>query len=368
MVRRVGIDRILMGVMAMLILIGLIMAYSSTMILAKEKYGDSFYFLKRQLLWLTVGLIVFAVVVMQKRAVYLNPAIVYAFVLLAVVGLTLVFFSGKINGTYRWLHLAGFSLQPSEFAKVAGIMYLALALGRRNVDVNHLPRLTVILIPFLVMEILILKEPDYGTFFLLALIAVAMLFVAGLKLRYLFVLALAAMPVGYLLLRLDPERMQRIMAFLNPEKYLSTFNFQGVQSLYAVGSGGIFGQGLGSSTQKLFFLPYAYTDFIFAIIAEEVGLIGCLLVIGLFGVFLKRGLNIARNSGHRQAYLLVTGLTFLLVAQAFINISVTIGIFPTKGIALPFISIGGSSLISAMLIAGIITNVSRHGKTVFAND
>jgi len=368
MVRRVGTDRILLGIMALLILVGLIMAYSSTMILAKEKYGDSFYFLKRQLLWLAVGLVAFTVMVMQRRAVYLNPAIVYTAVLLAVAGLILVFFSGKINGTYRWLHLAGLSMQPSEFAKVAAVMYLALILGRRNVDINHLPRLLVILIPFLVMEILILKEPDYGTFFLLALIAVAMLFVAGLKFRYLLVGAVFALPGGYLLLRLDPERMQRILAFLNPEKYLSTFNFQGAQSIYAVGSGGIFGQGLGSSTQKLFFLPYAYTDFIFAIIAEEMGLIGCLLVLGLFVMFLKRGLNIARNSGHRQAYLLVTGLTFLLVAQAFLNISVTIGIFPTKGIPLPFISIGGSSLVAAMLIAGIIINVSRHGKTVFAND
>ncbi len=368
MVRRVGIDRMLMGVVSLLILIGLIMAYSTTMILAKEKYGDSFFFLKRQLLWLAVGLVVFAAVVMQRQAVYLRPAIVYAFALLAVAGLVLVFFGGKINGTYRWLHVGGLSIQPSEFAKIAAVMYLALILGRRNLDVNHLPRLMVIMAPFLIMEILILKEPDYGTFFLLAFIAVTMLFVAGLKIHYLIIGGILFLPAVYMLLRLDPERMQRVLAFLNPEQYLNTYNFQAVQSLYAVGSGGIFGQGLGSSTQKLFFLPYAYTDFIFAIIAEEVGLIGCLLVIGLFGLFLKRGLNIARNSGHRQAYLLVTGLTFLLVAQAFINISVTIGIFPTKGMALPFISIGGSSLISAMLIAGIIINVSRHGKTVFAND
>jgi len=368
MVRRVGIDRVLMGVMALLILVGLIMAYSSTMILAKEKFGDSFFFIKRQLLWLAVGLVVFAIVVMQRRAVYLKPAVVYAVVLLATAGLILVFFGGKINGTYRWLHLAGLSLQPSEFAKLAAVMYLALVLGRRNVDLNHLPRLAVIMIPFMVMEILILKEPDYGTFFLLAMIATAMLFVAGLKFRYLLAGGILAIPVGYLLLRLDPERMLRVLAFLNPEKYLTTYNFQGAQSIYAVGSGGIFGQGLGSSTQKLFFLPYAYTDFIFAIIAEEMGLIGCLIVLALFGIFLKRGLNIARNSGHRQAYLMVTGLTFLLVAQAFLNISVTIGIFPTKGIPLPFISIGGSSLVMAMLMAGIIINVSRHGKTVFAND
>ncbi len=368
MVRRVGIDLKLIGIMAMLILVGLIMAYNSTMIMAKEKYGDSFHFLKNQLLFLLVGILVFAVIAMQRRAVYLHPAVVYTVVLLAITGLVLVFFGGKINGTYRWLRFGGISIQPSEFAKVAVVMYLALILGRRNLDVNHVPRLLVILTPFLVMEILILKEPDYGTFFLLGFIAMLMLFVAGLKWRYLMGTLALAVPVIYMLLRVDPLRMKRILAFLNPEKYLSTYNFQGAQSLYAIGSGGIFGQGLGNSTQKLYFLPYAYTDFIYSIIGEEVGLIGCLLVLGLYVLFLKRGLTIARNSGHRQAYLLVTGLTFLLVGQAFLNISVTIGIFPTKGIPLPFISIGGSSLVAAMLIAGIIINVSRHGKTVFAND
>jgi cell division protein FtsW len=162
--------------------------------------------------------------------------------------------------------------------------------------------------------------------------------------------------------------MTRILAFLNPEKYISTYNFQALQSLYAVGSGGIFGQGLGKSTQKLYFLPYAYTDFIYSIIGEEIGMIGSLLVVALFFIFLCRGLRIAKHSGNRHTYLMVIGMTFLIVCQALMNISVTIGIFPTKGIPLPFISMGGSSLISTLIMTGIIINVSRHRKTVLLND
>jgi cell division protein FtsW len=162
--------------------------------------------------------------------------------------------------------------------------------------------------------------------------------------------------------------MNRILAFLNPEQYVNTYSFQAIQSVYAVGSGGIFGKGLGNSTQKLFFLPYAYSDFIYAIVGEEIGLLGALIMVGLFIIFLVRGIRIAKYAGNRHIYLLVTGLSFLIVIQAMINISVTIGIFPTKGIPLPFISNGGSSLIASLVITGIILNVSRLRKTVLLND
>ncbi|MCP5049344.1 MAG: FtsW/RodA/SpoVE family cell cycle protein, partial [bacterium] len=163
-------------------------------------------------------------------------------------------------------------------------------------------------------------------------------------------------PVFYMIIKMNPEKLNRIMAFLNPEAYVSTYGFQALQSVYAVGSGGIFGKGLGKSTQKLYFLPYAYSDFIYAIVGEEVGMVGALAVIALFVIFLVRGINVARGSGNRQTYLLVTGLTFLIVIQAMINISVTIGIFPTKGIPLPFISNGGTSMVASLIIVGIILN------------
>ena len=262
----------------------------------------------------------------------------------------------------------GLSIQPSEFAKISIVLYLSYMLGRKTSDVNNIRKLFILLIPLFIVGILIVKEPDYGNFFLLLMISMIILFVAGLKIRYFFYIFSFITPFLFILIRINPEKMNRILAFLNPEAYVSTYGFQTLQSIYAVGSGGVFGQGLGNSTQKLYFLPYAYTDFIFSIIGEEVGLLGALIIICLFFIFLIRGLTIAKLSGNRHTYLLVVGLTFLVVIQAMINISVSIGIFPTKGIPLPFISSGGSSLLASLIIAGIILNVSRHRKTVLLND
>jgi cell division protein FtsW len=218
------------------------------------------------------------------------------------------------------------------------------------------------------VELLILKEPDLGNFFLVLAISMIMLFVAGLKIRYFLCSFFFLGLVLYWFIKLNPEKLNRILAFLKPEDYVSTYSFQALQSVYAVGSGGIFGKGLGNSTQKLFFLPYAYSDFIYAIVGEEVGLLGALIVIALFLIFLIRGIKIAKYSGNRHTYLLVIGLSFLIVIQAMINISVSISIFPTKGLPLPFISNGGSSLIASLIITGIILNVSRLRKTVLIND
>ncbi len=368
MVKNIGIDKFLLIAVICLLLFGLIMVYSSTMIMAKENFGDSFYFLKRQVMWLSVGFIIFLIIVTLRQPIYLDQKMVWLVLILSTAALVLVFFGGKINNSYRWIRFAGFSLQPSEFAKIAAVLYLSYMLGRKDEEVNNLKKLALILIPVFLIEILILKEPDYGNFFLILFITMVVLFIAGLKIRY-FAASLAGLiPLFYLIIKLSPDKMNRIVAFFNPDKYGATFNFQVMQSLNAVGSGGIFGQGLGKSTQKLFFLPYAYTDFIYSIIGEEVGLIGALFVIMLFMIFLARGVVIAKHSGNRHTYLLVIGLTFLVVCQAMINISVTLGIFPTTGIPLPFISIGGSSLVSSLIVTGIIINVSRHRKTVLLND
>lgn len=368
MVRRAGSDKMLIATVLLMSLFGLLMVYSSTMILAKEKYGDSFFFFKKQLLFLAIGLLIMTIVALLKYPVYLNRKVVTFVMFIVVAALIMVFLTGKINNSYRWIKFLGISVQPSEFAKIAVVLYMSFILGRHDADVNNLRKLFVLLLPVLGIELLILKEPDYGTFFLILMIVFILLFVAGLKLRYLFSSFFVLIPFSIVIIMMNPERLNRILAFLNPEKYYQTVGFQAAQSIYAVGSGGIFGQGLGNSTQKLYFLPYAYTDFIFSIIAEEIGLIGSLVLLILFSVFLIRGIAIAKFSGSRHSYLLVTGLTFLIVAQALINISVTIGIFPTKGIALPFISIGGSSLISTLLICGIILNVSRHRKMVLLNE
>jgi len=225
-----------------------------------------------------------------------------------------------------------------------------------------------LLIPFFIIELLILKEPDLGNFMLILLITMMMLFTAGLKLKYFLYSFSMLVPALFMIMKMNPEKLNRILAFLNPEAYADTYNFQATQSVIAVGSGGIFGKGLGNSTQKLFFLPYAYSDFIYAIVGEEGGLVASFAVIALYIVFMARGINVAKASGSRHTYLLVVGLTFMVVIQAMINISVTIGIFPTKGIPLPFISNGGTSMVASLIIVGIILNVSRQRKTVFLND
>ena len=368
MVKDSKIDKALIVVTALLLLFGLIMIYSTTSILAKEGYGNSFYFLERQAIWLLVGLVIATIVSSLKNPYYLDKRLVFAVITVAIVGLILVFFSGRINHTYRWIRFSGFSVQPSEFAKIAVVIYLAFILSRKTNDVNDIKKLSVLLIPFFIVELLILKEPDLGSFFLILIISMIMLFVAGLKIRYFFYSSLFLGLVLYWFIKLNPEKLNRIFAFLKPEEYANTYSFQALQSVYAVGSGGIFGKGLGNSTQKLFFLPYAYSDFIYAIVSEEVGLLGAFIVIVLFFIFLIRGINIAKYSGNQHTYLLVIGLSFLIVIQAMINISVAIGIFPTKGLPLPFISNGGSSLITSLIITGIILNVSRLRKTVLLND
>ncbi|MCP5101916.1 MAG: putative lipid II flippase FtsW [bacterium] len=368
MVKDSKIDKVLIVVTGLLLLFGLIMIYSTTSVLGKEEFGSNFHFLKKQLIWLLAGLVTAAAVALLHKPYYLAKPVVFTVITIVVIGLILVFFSGKINNSYRWIRLAGFSIQPSEFAKIAVVLYLSFVLSRDGTDVNDLKKLGVLLIPFFIIELLILKEPDLGTFFLILLIALGMLFVAGLKLRYFLAGSVFLVPAMYWIIKMNPEKMKRIMAFLNPEEYVSTYGFQALQSVYAVGSGGIFGKGLGNSTQKLYFLPYAYSDFIYAIVGEEAGLLGALTVIGLFLLFLIRGIHIAKYSGNRHTYLLVVGLTFLIVIQAMINISVTLGIFPTKGIPLPFISNGGSSLIASLIITGLILNVSRLRKTVLLND
>lgn len=368
MVKQIGIDKTLLAVSLILIVIGMLMIYSTTMIVAKEKYGDSFYFFKRQFLWLVLSLMVFLAVVVLEKPLYLQPKVIMAVLGITLLGLGLVFFFEKINNTNRWIRAAGFSLQPSEFAKITAVIYLAWILSRKSEEVNHPKSLALMLLPVAFIEILIIKEPDFGNFVLILLITLAMLFVAGLHWKYFLGLFAFLVPFLYALVRIDPVRTSRILSFLNPEGYAATSGFQALQSIWAIGSGGLFGQGIGNSTQKLFFLPYAYTDFIFAIVAEELGLIGAALVVGLFLTYYVRGVFIARNSDSPHIYLLVTGLTFLIVTQAMANISVTIGIFPTKGIPLPFISSGGTSLLCTLIVTGIILNVSRHRKMVFVND
>jgi len=368
MVKGHKIDRMFIAVILSLCVIGLVMVYSATMLAAKEHHHDAYHFLKRHLLWLLIGLILFTGIALFKAPFYLDHKVAMAAVFLSIIGLVLVFFSGKVNDSFRWIRFAGLSLQPSEFAKIAVVLYLASVLTRNDGEPQNLRRLLILLWPVFLIAILILKEPDIGTFLLILVLTGIVLLAAGLKLRYFMLAALCLIPLLFFIVKSNPEKMKRIEAFLEPQSQADSVNFQARQSIYAIGSGGIFGQGLGKSKQKLFFLPYANSDFIYAILGEEVGLLGTLVVTGLFFLLMFGGLTIARGSGSRQTCLLVVGLTSLVAMQALINISVTLGLFPTKGIALPFISSGGSSLISSLVVAGMIVNVSRRRKSEFFND
>ncbi len=368
MVKASGIDRTLLTVSLLLMAIGFLMIFSTTPVIAREKFGDSFHFFNKQLLYLALGLVVFASLILFRSPFYLNPRLVMAAMALAFTGLSLVFFFQKVNNTSRWIRFGSLSIQPSEFAKIALVLYLAMMLGRRETDVNRIKGLGLILLPVAFMEGLILKEPDFGSFVLIGVITLVMLFLAGLRLKYFAAFLALLVPLVILLILLSPMRQDRIRSFLNPESYAATHGFQTTQSTYAIGSGGLFGQGIGNSTQKLFYLPYAYSDFIFAIIAEEMGFLGALAVIALFLLYYLRGMVIARHTDNLQTYLLVTGLVFLIAFQSMMNISVALGLFPTKGIPLPFISSGGTSLLSSLMITGIILNVSRQRKVVFTDD
>ncbi|MBN2344985.1 MAG: putative lipid II flippase FtsW [Candidatus Aminicenantes bacterium] len=368
MVKPSGIDRTLLTAALLLIAIGFLMIFSTTPVIAREKFGDSFHFFNRQLLFLALGLVVFVTLILFRSPFYLNQRLVLAALALAFIGLSLVFFFQKVNNTSRWIRFGGLSLQPSEFAKIALVLYLAMMLSRRDSEINNAKNLGVILLPVAFMEGLILKEPDFGNFVLVGVITMVMLFLAGLRLRYFAGFFLVMLPLLVLLVHVDPMRRERIRSFLNPENYAVTQGFQATQSTYAVGAGGLLGRGIGNSTQKLFYLPYAYSDFIFAIIAEEMGFIGALAVIALFVLYYLRGMVIARQSDNPHTYLLVSGLVFLIVFQSLLNVSVAVGLFPTKGIPLPFISSGGTSLLSSLVCTGIVLNVSRQRKVVFTDD
>lgn len=368
MVKHKSIDKILLGTVLILISFGLLMVQSTTAVMAKSNYNNPNYFLFKQIFWVALGLIIFFITIYLKYPFYLKEYIIYAFLAITILMSILVFFFPKVNSTYRWIRIMGFSIQPSEMAKLSVVLYLSYIFGKKYEDVNNLKRSFFLLIPIFIIEILILREPDYGSFFLILAITFFMMFVSGLYFRYIALLTIIAIPMAYFLLRISDYRVMRILAFLNPEKYASTYAYQTLQSIYAVGSGGILGHGIGNSIQKLYFLPYAYSDFIFSIIGEEVGFIGCLIVIIGYVFIFARGVKLASKFNNRFLYLLTTGIVVLIITQALINISVAIGIFPTKGIALPLISSGGSSLIMTLIALGIVLNISRQKEMVLLND
>jgi cell division protein FtsW len=361
--RELPVDRVLLATVLGLTLFGAVMVYSASAILAEKNYGSSFYFFARQALWAVAGLAAMAVAMCIDYRQYKRPVVFYPVVGVTVAMLVLVLFLPTVNETHRWIRYGFFSIQPSEIAKLSLACFLGVFLERHAKEIEDFKK------SFLrasvvagVLIVLVAIEPDLGTAMALGAVFVVVMFQAGTPLRHLALLAIPVVPAMIVML-LVPWRFQRILAFLDPWKYQSTFGFQPVQSMIAIGSGGTSGVGFAAGKQKLFYLPAPHTDFIFAVIGEELGLIGAGTVVLLFAIVAWRGFRAARFAPDLFGQLLAVGLTTMIVAQALFNISVTLSLVPTKGIPLPFISAGGSSLAISLFAAGVLLNVSKHGKT-----
>ncbi len=368
MTRRSDTDRWLFGVTLVLCLVGAVMIFSASAVTAQNQFGHSSYFVLRQVAWLVIGLLgMFALMRLDYHCLR-EPAVVYTGLCLVALMLVGAFFLDKSHATHRWIKLGPVNIQPSELAKLAVILYLAWFLDlRRRTAVSmgftkqdFLQTLLPAVAPILVCVALILAQPDLGTSVDILLIMTAILFVAGLSWKWLAVGLGTALPLLFLLITHVSYRQARLMAFLHPDNDPQGAGFQLLQSLIAVGSGGFTGVGLMESKQKLFYLPEAHTDFIYAVICEELGFIGASIIILLFAVFAWRGLRAAFNAPDGFGRMLALGVTAMVVFQSLINFAVVLGMMPTKGIPLPFVSYGGSSLLVMLLATGVLLNISQQ--------
>jgi cell division protein FtsW len=361
MARQLQSDKVLFAAVVGLVLFGALMVFSASAVMAADRYNNGNYFLLRQLAWAGVGLIAVAILMQIDYHRMANPIIVFTALALEVVLLVVVLFVDRSHNTHRWFHLGMASFQPSELAKIVLTLFLAFFLDLRKGAVNDWKHtlLPIVLVSGM-MAVLVLREPDLGTTLAMCLILMAMLFAAGLDFRYFLMAGLtAAFPLYWLIFH-STYRHNRVLAFLNPYADPLGKGFQILQSYIAVGTGGIAGVGLMEGKQKLFFLPEPQTDFIFAVVGEELGLVGALAVAAVFGVILLRGLRASAACRDDFGRLLAVGLTVMIVGQALINMSVVLGLLPTKGIPLPFVSYGGSSLLVNLVAVGILLNISQQ--------
>jgi cell division protein FtsW len=361
MARKLKSDPVLFMATLLLVCAGVVMVYSASAIVAFERYQQANLFLTKQALWAVLGVAMLAITMRVDYRTYRNEAFIWGG--LGLVGLLLVgvLFSPPVNGTSRWFGLGGLGIQPSELAKVACVLFTALILERR---LHRIDELSYSMLPIGIvigaMVGLILLQPDFGTAISLVLIVGVMVFAAGLHYKYFVGTALAVLPLLYVVLVSAPYRRRRLMAFWDPWADPLGDGFQIIQSLIAVGTGGVFGRGLMEGVQKLFYLPEPHTDFIFAVIGEELGLVGATGVLICFCLIAWRGLRIALRAEDTFGSFVALGITTMIAVQAFVNMSVVLGLMPTKGLPLPLVSAGGSSLLSSLIGVGVLLNISQH--------
>ena len=356
------VDSAMLTVLLLLLMGGILILFSATYYQALRK-GDALLEVKRQLIGIGLGTVLLFITSRIPYTFWQKPMVVIAALGASLVLLVLVIIPGVgvyLNGSRRWLNIAGMSFQPSEVAKIASVLYLASTLSYRK---EQLGRLFTGVLPLLIVPgiffILILEQPNLSTAGSIMIAAVLMLLIAGVKWRHLSLLGVCGLCVGMVYAWIEPYRRERLLSFRDPFAQMSDEGYQLAQSLIAIGSGGLFGRGLGQGRQKFSYLPYPESDFIFAIVGEDFGLLGCTVVILLFMAFAFAGMRIAVNCPDRYGSLLAAGLTAMIALQAALNIAVVIGVMPTTGLPLPFFSAGGTSISLLMASVGIILNVSR---------
>ena len=355
-------DWAILGCVLTLLSIGLLMVGSSSSVRALETLNDSFYYLKRQALWSIIGLGVMAWTIRLDYQVIRKYARVFFLLTLVSIIVVLIPGIGQVaGGARRWLVIGPLRFQPSELMKLAIVVYMAWALSRVPERVKSFTRG---ILPYVILVgvvfLLILQQPDLGTATAVAGTVVLMLFAAGARLGHLVLLGVAALPVGVYAVIGQEYRRSRWEAFINPFADPQGSGFHIIQARYALGSGGLFGLGLGNSRQKFFYLPAEHTDFIFAILGEEIGFVGAVFVIGLFVLLAWRGYNTAARAPDSFSSLLAAGITTMIVLQAMLNIAVVCGVLPITGVPLPLVSFGGSSLVPTLAGVGLLLNISKH--------
>lgn len=358
-----GLDIVLLGCVFMLTTLGIVLVYSASAVYAGAKYTDGMFFLKRQIVFAALGMV--ALYIGWRINYWHYQRFVYPLLGLSFLLLVAVLIPGigtRIDGATRWFRFGGLSFQPSELAKLTLVIYLAHSLHKKKGDPIKL--FTIGFLPHLFVSgvfcALILRQPDLGNTAIIMSVTLLMLLIAGTRLSYVLLAVLTAAPIAYQLIVETPWRLRRLLAFLDPWAYRKDAGYQMSESLISVGSGGLSGLGLGAGKQKLFFLPAAHTDFIFAILAEELGLVGVAITLLVFAVFLLRGLRASWGAPDSFGTHLGFGITAMLSLQGLLHITVVLGLVPTKGITLPFVSYGGSALLFNLLCAGILLNIAAR--------
>jgi len=356
------VDRTVLMITYLLLLIGLIMMFSASGVMAEIRYGDSMFFLKRQAVWIVLGLLVLHWVSRQDYGIW-KPVmplmlgltvVILALVLIPMVG-------SEVNGARRWFRFGWLSFQPGELAKLTAVLYLSSFLVRREKDITNFTK--GVLAPVIVvgtLALLAFLEPDMGTAVVMFSILLGLLFLGGARISHLSSLVLSLLPLAYLLIMKSDYRRRRLMSFLDPWEDPNNTGFQLSQSFVALGNGGLAGVGLGEGRQKLFFLPEAHADFVLALVGEELGFLGTGLLMVLFAILLVKGFRIAGRAPDAFGRHLASGVTLLIGIQVLINAGVVSGLLPTKGLTLPLVSYGGSSLLVSLIAIGILLSISRE--------